>query len=417
MGLPRVNLVVVGHKDHGKSTLIGRLLYDSGAIPEQKLREIREELKASGKEFEFAYIMDSLEEERTGGLTIDIMQTPFRSGRYDYVIIDCPGHREFIRKMLTGASQADAAILVVSAVDGVEDQTRQHAFLVRTLGIEQLVVAVNKMDLAGYSEEAFRSVSGEVRELLSSLGYGDVPVVPVSAFTGENVIRSSGRMSWYDGKTLIETLDDSVRPSEPPSELPLRCVVQDVYRLGDRDVVVCRVETGVLREGQEVLVMPIMRRRVVRRIESFGEYVREAVSGDSVGLVLDEAGDIKRGCVLADADEQLSPVGEFVAELIVFEGLVLRVGSKARIRVGTAEVECRVEGILERIDPVRLTVVERDVEAIGDGDVGKVVFRPLEPLYLERYSEFPQLGRFVVLGKRGAEAAGIVLNKNGIIRD
>ena len=416
MGLPRVNLVVVGHKDHGKSTLIGRLLYDSGAIPEQKLREIREELRASGKEFEFAYIMDSLEEERTGGLTIDIMQTPFRSGKYDYVIIDCPGHREFIRKMLTGASQADAAILVVSAVDGVEDQTRQHAFLVKTLGIKQLVVAVNKMDLAGYSEEAFRSVSGEVRELLSSLGYGDVPVVPVSAFTGENVIRSSGMMGWYCGKTLIETLDDSVRPSEPPSELPLRCVVQDVYRLGDRDVVVCRVEAGVLREGQEVLVMPIMRRRVVRRIESFGEYVREAVSGDSVGLVLDEVGDIKRGYVLADADEQLSPVGEFVAELIVFGGLVLRVGGKARIRVGTAEVECRVEGILERIDPVRLTVVERDVEAIGDGDVGKVVFRPLEPLYLERYSEFPQLGRFVVLGKRGAEAAGIVLNKNEIVR-
>jgi len=411
VGLPRVNLVVVGHKDHGKSTLIGRLLYDSGAIPEQKLREIREELRASGKEFEFAYIMDSLEEERTGGLTIDIMQTPFRSRKYDYVIIDCPGHREFIRKMLTGASQADAAILVVSAVDGVEDQTRQHAFLVKTLGIEQLVVAVNKMDLAGYSEEAFRSVSGEVRELLSSLGYGDVPVVPVSAFTGENVIRSSGRMSWYDGKTLIETLDDSVKPSEPPSELPLRCVVQDVYRLGDRDVVVCRVETGVLRKGQEVLVMPIMRRRVVRRIESFGACVREAVSGDSVGLVLDEAGDLERGCVLADVNEKLSPVSEFVAELIVFEDLVLRIGGRVCIRVGTAEVECRVEGILERIDPVRLTVIERDVEAIGAGDVGKVVFRPLEPLYLERYYEIPQLGRFVVLGKRGAEAAGIVLNK------
>ena len=174
---------------------------------------------------------------------------------------------------------------------------------------------------------------------------------------------------------------------------------------------VCRVEAGVLREGQEVLVMPIMRRRVVRRIESFGACVREAVSGDSVGLVLDEAGDLERGCVLADVNEKLSPVSEFVAELIVFEDLVLRIGGRVRIRVGTAEVECRVEGILERIDPVRLTVIERDVEAIGAGDVGKVVFRPLEPLYLERYYEIPQLGRFVVLGKRGAEAAGIVLNK------
>jgi len=411
VGLPRVNLVVVGHKDHGKSTLIGRLLYDSGAIPEQKLREIREELKASGKEFEFAYIMDSLEEERTGGLTIDIMQTPFKSKRYDYVIIDCPGHREFIRKMLTGASQADAAILVVSAKDGVEDQTKQHAFLVKTLGIKQMVVAVNKMDLVNYDRGAFDAVSGGIRDVLASLGYLDVPVVPVSAFTGENVIRSSGRMSWYDGKTLIETLDDAVRPSEAPSELPLRCVVQDVYRSGDRDIVVCRVETGVLREGQEVSVMPLMRRRMVRRIESFGACAREAVSGDSVGLVLDEASDLKRGYILADVDEQLSPVGGFVAELIVFEDLTLRVGSNVPIRVGTAEVECRVERILEKIDPVRLTVVERNAEAIGSGDVGKVLFRPLEPLYLETYSEFPQLGRFVVLGKKGAEAAGIVLNK------
>jgi len=405
-------LVVVGHKDHGKSTLIGRLLYDSGAIPEQKLREIREEIRASGKEFEFAYIMDSLEEERTGGLTIDIMQTPFRSGRYDYVIIDCPGHREFIRKMLTGASQADAAILVVSAVDGVEDQTRQHAFLVKTLGIKQLVVvAVNKMDLAGYSEEAFRSVSGEVRELLSSLGYGDVPVVPVSAFTGDNVVKSSGKMSWYCGKTLIETLDDGVRPSEAPSELPLRCVIQDIYRMRDKDLVICKVETGVLREGQEVLVLPLMRRRVVESVESFGMRIAEAVPGDSVGLILSEAGDLKRGYVLADVDERLSPVSEFIAELIVFEELTLRVGGKVRIYVGTAEVECEIERIFERINPIQLTVEERDAETIRGGDVGEVLFRPLEPLYLERYSEFPQLGRFVVLGKRGVEAAGIVLNK------
>ena len=176
MSLPRINLVVIGHKDHGKSTLIGRLLYDSKAIPEQKLRDIREELKSSGKKFEFAYILDSLEEERTGGLTIDIMQTPFKSEKYYYTIIDCPGHREFIQKMLTGASQAEAAILVVSVREGIEDQTKQHLFLVKTLGIRQLVVAGNKMDVVNYDEDAFKRFSQEIRNVLSSLEYHNIPV-------------------------------------------------------------------------------------------------------------------------------------------------------------------------------------------------------------------------------------------------
>ncbi len=185
MSLPRINLVVVGHKDHGKSTLIGRLLYDSNAIPEQKLQEIREELKSSGKKFEFAYILDSLEEERTGGLTIDIMQTPFKSKKYHYTIIDCPGHKEFIQKMLTGASQADAAILVVSVKEGIEDQTRQHLFLIKTLGIRQLVVAANKMDAVKYDEDIFKSFSRRIKSILSSLGYHEAPIVPVSAFEGD----------------------------------------------------------------------------------------------------------------------------------------------------------------------------------------------------------------------------------------
>ena len=227
--LPKINLVVIGHKDHGKSTLIGRLLYDSKAILEQKLQEIQTELERSGKkEFEFAFLLDSLEEERKGGLTIDIIQTPFKSKKYAYTVIDCPGHREFIKKMLTGASQADAAVLVVSAKEGIEAQTRQHAFLAKTLGITQLVVAINKMDQIGYQESVFAKTCQILDEILKPMGFKRVPNVPISALNGDNVFAKSKNMKWYNGLTLIDTLDDTVKPVQLPFNKPLRGCVQDL---------------------------------------------------------------------------------------------------------------------------------------------------------------------------------------------
>jgi elongation factor 1-alpha len=411
MSLPKINLVVVGHKDHGKSTLIGRLLYDSNAIPEQKLQEIKDELKAGGKEFEFAFILDSLEEERTGGLTIDIMQTPFKSKKYFYTIIDCPGHREFIQKMLTGASQADAAILVVSAKEGIEDQTKQHLFLVKTLGVKQLIVAVNKLDIIGYDKETFETFSDKIRAILSSLDYSNVPLVPVSAFEGDNVTKPSERMKWYKGKTLIESLDSTVKPPKPLSKKPLRCVVQDIYEIEGRKIAVCRIETGTLKTGQLVAVMPVAENGTVDRIEAFGSVVKKATPGDSIGVLLHVARQLKRGYVLTESEEKLKPVKTFIAQLIVFADTKLSVGNKVSLRIGTAEASCKVDTILEKIDPVKLTVEETKPKSIRNGEVGKVLFRPLEPLYLEEYSEFPQLGRFVIIGKKGATAAGIVLDK------
>jgi len=410
MSLPRINLVVVGHKDHGKSTLIGRILYDSKAIPEQKLQEILEELKSSGKEFEFAYLLDSLEEERTGGLTIDIMQTPFKSKNYYYTIIDCPGHKEFIQKMLTGASQAEAAILVVSVKEGIEDQTRQHLFLVRTLGIRQLVVAANKMDMVNYDEDVFRSFSQEIRSVLSSLGYRDAPIVPVSAFRGDNVVNRSEKMLWYQGKTLLETLDETVIPPKPLSEKPLRCVVQDVYYLEGKSIIVCRVETGTLKVGDCIVIMPTQKRRIVKRIEVSGAEAQHAVPGDPVGITLDEPADLKRGYILANAEEDLKPTKEFTAEIIIFGDLTLKPRGQVKIRIGTATVNCTVQQILEKINPVSLTVMRKS-ESLANGEVGKATFRPSSPIYAERYSDFPQLGRFVIINERGAAAAGIILEK------
>lgn len=412
MALPKVNLVVVGHKDHGKSTLIGRLLYDSKAVLEQKLQEITTELERSGKEFEFAFLLDSLEEERKGGLTIDIMHTPFNSKRYSYTIIDCPGHREFIKKMLTGASQADAAVLVVSAKEGIEDQTKQHAFLIKILGIQKLVVAVNKLDEVAYREGTYEKTCKELNKMLHSLGYEDAPTVPVSALNGDNVFARSKRMNWYSGSTLIDTLDETVTPSADMRNRPFRGCVQDVYEMGNEQMAVCKVETGTLRSGDLVSFNPSGKEGLVRTIEVFGKNVQEAKAGDSVGLQVEGAVGVKRGDVVSHLESRPIKAKRFIAETILFSDVELRTGDVLTIRCGTAEKKCKVQKILKEIDPVDLNVRCHFPEVLKEDGVGEIEFHPIEPLCVERYSDFPQLGRFVVQGRSGAVGAGIILEVN-----
>ena len=411
MSLPRINLVIIGHKDHGKSTLIGRLLYDSKAIQEKKLEDIKAELKQTGKrKFEFAFLLDSLEEERRGGLTIDIMQTPFKSKKYLYTIIDCPGHREFIKKMLTGASQADAAVLVVSAKEGIQDQTRQHTFLIKTLGIKQLVVAVNKMDKVGYKESSYQETCNQLRPILQSLGYNDVPMVPVSAMEGDNVYKKSRKMGWYKGPTLIETLDEKIVPLSLPLNKPLRGVVQDVYPYeGNKQVIACKIESGVLKPKKDVVFNPSGKTGRLEKILSFGTVMEKAEPGESVGLLVNNVDDVERGEVLSYADNQPMKVKSFTAEVILFSGIQIREGDNITIRYGTAEKKCRVRKILSEIDPVNLTVKAESPKVLKDETVGEVELLALEPVCLEKYSDSPELGRFVIEGKKGTAAAGIVL--------
>jgi len=410
MNLSKINLVVIGHKDHGKSTLIGRLLYDSNAIPEQKLQEVEAELKKAGDEsFRFAFLLDTLEEERRGGLTIDIMQTPFRTKNHMYTIIDCPGHREFVKKMFTGASQADAAVLVVSAKEGIQDQTKQHAFLIKTLGIQQLVVAVNKMDEANYEETKFKEIRDKLVPILNSLGYKNPLIVPLSALTGENVFKKSKKMQWFKGSSLIDTLDKTVSPSRPPIDKPLRGCVQDVYEIDGNKIVVCKILTGVLEEGKIVNFDPSGEEGLVKKIEMFGKEIEKAEPGDSVGLIVNELKEAKRGEVISYPEQRAKTVRSFVAEMILFPDIEIKNNDVMTIRCGTAEKECKVQKILERIDPVNLTIDARFPEVLKSGDVGKILFSPLEPMCVEKYSEFVELGRFVVEGKKGTTAAGIVL--------
>jgi elongation factor 1-alpha len=411
MNVPKVNLVVIGHKDHGKSTLIGRLLYDSKAIPEQKIDEIRKELKQTGKKkFRFAFLLDSLEEERKGGLTIDIMQTPFKSKKYLYTIIDCPGHKEFMKKMLTGASQADAAVLVVSAKEGIQEQTRKHAFLVKTLGIKQLVVAINKMDLIAYKESHYQKICGQLERILNSLGYQDVPMIPVSAMEGDNIFKKSNKMWWYKGLTLIDTLDESIIPRTLPLNKPLRGVVQDVYLSEDnQEIIVCKIETGTLKPKKTIVFSPSGKRGVLQKILSFGSTVERAEPGDSVGLVVDGISTIERGEVLSYPETQPKEVKKFTAEVILFSDIQIKKGDELIIRYGTAEKKCKIQRILSEIDPINLTVRLKNPALLKEESVGEVEFLALEPICVEKYSDFPELGRFIIRGRKGTVAAGIIL--------
>jgi len=408
--MPRINLVVVGHKDHGKSTLIGRLLYDSKAIRQQQIDEIRTELIPSGKPFEFAFLLDSLEEERQGGLTIDIMQTPFTSQKYLYTIIDCPGHREFIKKMLTGASQADAAVLVASAKEGVEPQTRQHAFLIKTLGIQQLVVAINKMDAVAYQESSYQTISDELTPLLRDLGYHHVPMIPVSAMNGDNVYAKTEKTTWYTGPVLIDALDETIRPPTPPANKPLRAVVQDTYPYeGTQTIIACKIETGTLQTQTDVVFNPLGQTGRLNKILVYGSDVVRAEPGDPVGLIVDGVDAVERGDILSYPHNQPNVVTHFVAEVILFSDTPLQEGDEITLRYGTAEKQCCVQKIRSEMDPVRLTISSQNPRLLRGNSVGEIELSAREPLCLERYSDVPQLGRFIIEDKKGAVAAGIVL--------
>ncbi|MBC7110086.1 MAG: GTP-binding protein, partial [Archaeoglobi archaeon] len=249
---PHINLAVIGHVDHGKSTLVGRLLYETGNIPQHLIEQYRKEAEQKGKAtFEFAWVMDNLKEERERGLTIDVSHQKFETEKYYFTIVDCPGHRDFVKNMITGASQADAAILVVAAPDGVMAQTKEHVFLARTLGINQLIVAINKMDAVNYDEKRFNEVKEDVSKLLQMVGYkpAEIPFIPISAYYGVNIVKLSDKTPWYKGPTVMEALDLLKEP-EKPIDKPLRIPIQDVYSIsGVGTVPVGRVETGVLRKG------------------------------------------------------------------------------------------------------------------------------------------------------------------------
>ncbi|WP_324735823.1 translation elongation factor EF-1 subunit alpha [Thermococcus sp. SY098] len=418
---PHVNIVFIGHVDHGKSTMIGRLLFDTANIPEQIIKKF-EEMGEKGKSFKFAWVMDRLKEERERGITIDVAHTKFETPHRYITIIDAPGHRDFVKNMITGASQADAAVLVVAATDGVMPQTKEHAFLARTLGINHIIVAINKMDMVNYDEKRFKEVAAQVEKLLKMLGYKNFPIIPTSAWEGDNVVKKSDKMPWYKGPTLIEALDQIPEPPKPVDK-PLRIPIQDVYSIkGVGTVPVGRVETGKLRVGDVVIFEPastIFHKPIqgeVKSIEMHHEPLQEALPGDNIGFNVRgvSKNDIKRGDVAGHPDKAptvVRPKDTFKAQIIVLNHpTAITVGYTPVLHAHTTQVAVRFEQLLAKLDPRTGNIVEQNPQFIKTGDSAIVILRPTKPMVIEPVKEIPQLGRFAIRDMGQTVAAGMVIS-------
>lgn len=417
-----LNLVVVGHVDHGKSTLMGRMLYDLGAIDPRVIQQYEEEAKKLGKEsFKYAWVLDKLKEERERGLTIDISFYRFETPKYDFTLIDAPGHRDFVKNMITGASEADCAVLVVSAKKGEFEagispggQLREHAFLLKTLGVDQLVVAVNKMDTVDWSKERYEEIVNEVKRLLKVIGYKNIdkiPFVPTSAWLGDNVVKKSENMPWYKGPTLYEALD-TFEPPPKPIDKPLRLPIQDVYSItGVGTVPVGRIETGKMRVGDKIVIVPPGFLTEVRSIEMHHVRMEEAVAGDNIGFNIKGVSkkDLRRGDMVGHPDNVPTVAEEFIGQIIViYHPTAIGAGYTPVMHTHTAQVAVRFEELIAKLDPRTGQVVEEKPSFLKTGDAALVRFRPIRPVAIEEYSKFPEIGRFAIRDMGTTIAAGIV---------
>jgi elongation factor 1-alpha len=421
---PHLNLIVTGHVDHGKSTSMGHFLFDLGAVDDRTIQEYAKESEktGAGDSFKYAWVLDQLKDERERGVTIDLAFQKFETQKYFYTLIDAPGHRDFIKNMITGASEADAAVLIVSAKKGEEDvalgpggQAREHAFLLKTLGVNQLVVGINKMDdqTVKYSEARFNEAKEDVSNLLKTVGYNmaKIRVIPISGWTGENLAKPSTNMPWYKGPILIQALDEFTEPPKP-IEKPLRVPIQDVYTItGVGTVPVGRVETGKMKVGDPVIIMPEGLPAEIKSIETHHTPMQEAQAGDNIGFNLRGVSktDFHRGSVLGPPNNPPTIAKEFLAQIIVvFHPTAIAAGYTPVLHAHTAQVAATITEIVAKIDPRTGQPTEEKPKTIKTGDSAIVKITPLRPLVLETFKEFPELGRFALRDMGSTVAAGIV---------
>jgi len=424
---PHLNLVVAGHVDHGKSTTTGHLLYLKGYVDSRKLDELAKESAKTGlgESFKYAWVLDTVKEERERGVTIDAAYVKFITDKYYFTVIDAPGHRDFVKNMITGASQADGALLIISAKKGEfetgispEGQTREHAFLLFTLGVRQIVVGVNKMDdqTVNWSKDRFEEVKKAVLDLMVQMGFDPkkhkIFVVPVSGWLGDNLVTKSEHMPWYDGPTLIGALDQFEPPAKPIDK-PLRLPIQQVFNIpGVGTVPVGRVETGVLKVNDKIVVNPAGKHGEVRSIEMHHERMEKAEPGDNVGLNIKGISqkEMKRGDVVGPETSPPSIAKEFVGRIIVIRHpTAIAVGYTPVLHVHTEQVACEFAELIRKIDARTGAAVEEKPAYLKTGDAAIVRFRPLRPISLETFSDFPPLGRFAIRDMGLTIAAGVTM--------
>ena len=406
--------VMVGHVDHGKSTMIGRLLHDTGSLPEGKLEEVAAAARDAGQEMEFGFLMDHLREERERHITIDTAQTFFSTDAREYVIIDAPGHKEFIKNMITGASQAEAAVLICSVAEGVQEQTKRHAYVLKLLGLKQVIVAYNKMDLAGYAEERFAAVKAEMDRFLGQLDIRPMLEVPLSAKLGDNVATRSEKMPWYDGPTIVEALDRLTK-MPAPTEKALRFPVQDVYERGGERIVVGRVESGVLESGRRLTFLPDGEARTVARIEQYArDPLERAEAGECIGVVFDADG-LRRGLVGCPEDQLPQVTDRFSASVFWLAPAPLDIasGDGLTFRCATQEQPCRVAAIGRRLDSGTLEQLPAEAGRLEETEVGELIIETEAPMVLESFYDVEELGRFVIVRGLDVVAGGIVTDPAG----
>ena len=419
---PHMNLVVVGHVDNGKSTIVGHLMVDMGVIDQRTIDAFAKESEATGKgdTFKYAWVLDSIKDERERGITIDLAFQKFETSKYFYTLIDAPGHRDFIKNMITGASEADVAVLVVSTKAGETEaatdpggQAREHAFLARTLGVGQLVVALNKMDDSNYAEARFKEVKEVVEKMLKLVGYNTAKVnfVPVSGWKGDNLVKKSENMPWYKGPTLAEALDLFEAPEKPIGK-PLRIPIQDVYSItGVGTVPVGRVETGVLKANEKVIVMPAGVTGEVKSIETHHTQMDSAEAGDNIGFNLRgvDKKSIKRGDIIGPVSNPPSVAKEFEAQIIVIHHpTAMAPGYTPVLHAHTAQVAVTLSEFISKIDPKTGGALEEKPKFLKTGDAAIVRIKPVRPLAIETFKEFPEIGRFALRDMGTTIAAGVV---------
>lgn len=419
---PHMNLVVVGHVDNGKSTTVGHLMVDLKVIDQRTIDAYAKESEATGKgdTFKYAWVLDSIKEERDRGVTIDLAFQKFETQKFFYTLIDAPGHRDFIKNMITGASEADAAVLVVSVKPGETEaatdpggQAREHAFLSRTLGVSQIVVALNKMDDVAYSEQRYKEVKDLVEKMLKLVGYNTskVQFIPISAWKGDNLVKLSENTPWYKGPTLAESLDMFEAPEKPIGK-PLRIPIQDVYTItGVGTVPVGRVETGVVRANDKVIVMPSGVTGEVKSIETHHTQMESAEAGDNIGFNLRgvDRKSIKRGDILGSTASPPSVAKEFEAQIIVIHHpTAMAPGYTPVLHAHTAQVAATLSEFVAKIDAKTGGIVEEKPKFLKTGDAAIVRIKPTRPLAIETFKEFPEIGRFALRDMGTTIAAGVV---------
>jgi bifunctional enzyme CysN/CysC len=406
-----LQLVVVGHVDHGKSTLIGRLLFDTHSVPDGKKERIEAACRAEGMEFEYAFLLDALLEEQAQNITMDTTRVPFRTERRSFTIIDAPGHKEFLKNMITGAASADAAILLVDAQEGLREQTRRHCFLLSLLGLRQIVVAVNKMDLVDYRPDVFDTIRAELAEFLAKLGVEPAHFIPISAKNGEGLLTGSDRMPWYRGPMLLEVLE-RFRANPPASGGPLRLSVQDVYRFDARRIIAGLVESGSVSVGDEVEFLPGGKRSRVKSIETWPQSdppPRGPVgSGSEVALTLEDELFVERGQIAAPLHDKPNEAKTFTARVFWIHDTPLRVGELVPLKLGTQRAEARVLGIQRKLDAVTLETSTGPTSEVRVHEVAEIRLRVRKPIAFDAGGKVPALGRFVLMRGRRIGGGGVI---------